>query len=174
MAWKRKKLQLKMTSKLSAVTLLISVFLSLPADAHRKEVPVTEIEWNAQTDKWEVTHRLSAHDFEEALGAGVDVYSLDSNELNEKAASYVQSNFQIAGFMFLRFVGAELEDDTVWAYYELWGRDQTIIVSSRLLTEIDATAATLVNVRTGETVDSYVFDSDAGLKALKLRRPVLN
>lgn len=153
------------------VCLILGILSATPVSAHRTGIPVTSIEWNERSNKWEVSHRLSAHDLEKVIGSGVDLNSLSDHELESAVSAYIQSKFFVLGLMFLQFVGAEVEGEYVWAYYELWGWGQTVVVSNKLLTEIDSTSVTLVNVTAGENVRSIVFEQDAAPKRVKLQRP---
>lgn len=159
-----------MKNKLVACFIFLGVLLAPIADAHRIEVPVTSIDWNPRSDKWEITHRMSAHDLETALGSNIDISTLSDAELSKLVCDYVEAHFQIIGIMFLNRIGAEIEGDAIWVYYELWGWDQTVIVRNHLLAGADATAAALININNGASKRSVIFDVDAGWKGVPLHR----
>ena len=154
-----------------ALALCAGLMLGVPAHAHRVGIPVTTIEWNDRSQVWEIIHRLSAHDLEDALGPGTDLGALSPQELNQTLSSYVEDWFQIAGIMSLNFVGAEIDRDIVWSYYELSGLDQTIVIRNQLLQSAEATSVSLINVETRRGRESLTFDADSGWKGLKLERP---
>ena len=160
-----------MKIKSLALAIWAGVFLGAPAHAHRVGIPVTTIEWNDRSERWEIIHRLSAHDLEDAFGPGTDLGALDQQELNEVISAYVESKFFILGIMTLTYVGAEIDRDAVWAYYELSGLDQTVVVSNHLLQEAEATSVSLINVETARGRRSLTFDADSGWSGLALERP---
>ena len=75
------------------IGLLLGGFFAMPAVAHRVGMPVSSIEWNDRSTKWEITHRLSAHDLEKALGPDVNLASLSDEEYQKIVGEYVQSKF---------------------------------------------------------------------------------
>ncbi len=154
------------------LSLLFSGLAALPTYAHRVGVPITTIEWNDRSDRWEIIHRLSAHDIEDAFGPGTDLGELSQLAFSQTMAEYVQSKFDILAFMSLRFVGAEIDGDTVWVYYELIGRDQFVILRSQLLLETEVTASALVNIETSQGLQSFTFDAETGWTFVKLERPI--
>ena len=160
-----------MTTRAILIALCVVVMLQLPAHAHRVGTPVTQIEWNERAKTWEIVHRLSVHDAEDVLAPGTDIGSLAQSELNSAVADYIQSRFHILGLMSLSFIGAEVEGDTIWAYYELSGTDQTVVLLSQLLLETDATSVALVNVETANGRQSFSFDANSDWRGLKLHRP---
>ena len=158
------------TSRL-AFALCAGLLFGQVADAHRVGIPVTTIEWNDRSQVWEIIHRLSAHDMEDAFGPGTDLGALGQSELNTEISSYVDSKFQILGIMSLEFVGAEIDRDIAWAYYELSGLDQTVVVRNQLLQDAEATSVSLINVESANGRRSLSFDKESGWQGLKLERP---
>lgn len=152
---------------------LFGVGLSVgPAAAHRIDVPVSSIEWNERSEKWEISHRLSVHDLEEVLGGEIDLSVLTQDELGQLISEYVEANFFVLGFMFLKFIGAEIDGDYVWAYYELWGWDQTVTISNKLMLEAGVTSAALVNLKSGDELQTIIFEGGTNLESVPLHRPM--
>lgn len=151
--------------------LFAGALLSVPAHAHRVGIPVTTIEWNERSETWEIIHRLSAHDVEDLLGKSAILGELDQSELNSQIGGYIQSKFQLLGIMSLNYVGAEIDRDTIWAYYELTGMDQTVVVRNQILQEAEATSVSLVNIETADRRSSLTFGSDSGWQGMQLTRP---
>lgn len=144
---------------------------ALPAYAHRKGIPVTTIEWNDRSNAWELTHRLSAHDLEDALGLGLGFEDLEPAKLSVLLRDYVEEHFYLVGVVSLSYLGAEEEGDDIWVYYQLTGFDQPVAINNRLLLDTDATSTALMNVTSGNETKSYTFDQTTGWIATTLARP---
>ena len=154
-------------------SVICAALIAAPAMAHRLGVPVTSIEWNSRSSVWEITHRMSAHDFEAAQAPGFDLGSLSDADLQQKVSTYIQSNFQILGLMGLNYIGAETAGDHVWAYYELSGFDQPVLIRNQLLLDTDATSSSLVNIQTGGELRSLNFNAESDWSSVTLARPKL-
>jgi len=150
---------------------ICAALIASPAMAHRLGVPVTTIEWNSRSSVWEISHRLSAHDFEEAQSPGFDLGALSEIDLQQEVFLYIQSNFQILGLMRLNYIGAEMSGDHVWAYYELFGFDQPVLIRNQLLLDTDATSSALVNIKAGGELISLNFNADSDWSSATLARP---
>lgn len=158
-----------MASKALASVMMagLAVLMALPAAAHRISVPVTTISPNPRSGQWEVVHRLSAHDMETALleeGAGGAVW-LDTEAGMAAAQAYVEQRFAItgrSGDIVLDLVGAEVEGDDLFVYFEFDSPDQDIIVENGLMFGgTDSAQQALVNVGSGDgTVVSGFFAPD--------------
>ena len=101
---------------------ILAALMTVPrASAHRIGIPVTTIEWNAQTEVWEVVHRVSAHDLEKYFSGRADLNTLyDAPEGIAMLGAYSASAFDVAGTQIeLSYIGAELDRDQVWIYCEM-------------------------------------------------------
>jgi len=160
-----------MTRRIKACLCAAALALTAgPASAHRVGIPVTTLEWNARTSVWEITHRLPAHDMELAFGGPVDLAQISDADLSAIVNEYVLTHFTLLGLMHLTYVGAEADNDYIWAYYELRGPDQRVILRNRLLSGVEGTAGGLVNVEAGDTVQSLVYGDGDIWKGVSLNR----
>ena len=81
---------------LFAVLLVFAV--GLPAFAHRVGVPTTLIEQNPVSGVWEITHRVSAHDFDEVFAGLINPVQLYSSSQGQKLIeTYVGERFKVEG-----------------------------------------------------------------------------
>lgn len=131
-----------MKSRLNATTLLFLSALFIPfnsADAHPFHSSVAEVEWNAETERFEVSLKVNPHDLELALRqrAGKRLI-LEKLTDNQPVYKYIDSMFQFhRGKEKLKFrpVGFEVDAKAAWIYFELTPPDDlgNLKISSSLL-----------------------------------------
>jgi hypothetical protein len=141
--------------------------------AHQFHTSVAELDWNADSGRWEVSVRIHASDLELALdrqfGRKLNIESSGATEWIQK---YVQSRFQIvsqdaveklalpvdrtsksanetANTSQIDWVGQEVEGGWMWLYFELAQPDskQPLALVSQLLTEINEDQNNIVSIR---------------------------
>ena len=91
--------------------------------AHRQHLSWSTIEWNAQANVLEITHRVHAHDASGWLTtqSNVDI-SITDIEQQAKFALYCSSNFKLRQnqqWQTLEIVGAELQGNYLLTYQQL-------------------------------------------------------
>ncbi len=140
------------------VAFLLGV-LAFGASAHRVGVPLSTIEWNANTQSWEVVHKLSLHDVEKkvhALGKSSDFLSTEAGRAWLR--DFVDQRFVVSGGQTApNFVGIEYDHDVVWIYYELKPADSALKIVSNLRFDSEAKLYNLLNITREENVESYIF-----------------
>lgn len=103
---------------------LVGLMGVAPVRAHRAKAALATIVWNERTGLLEVTHRLHAHDAQQALidVAGSPRLGFDSVEARARLALYVEERFALTRSggepLPLHLVGAELEGDYVFVFQE--------------------------------------------------------
>ena len=111
-----------MTAVLAGVALVC--FAARPAAAHKFYTSLAQVEYNAETKTVEVSLRVFADDFELALTrrAGRAVKLDGTQDADQLALEYLREKFVLknrAGETKpLRFVGAEVQNQVAWLYFE--------------------------------------------------------
>ena len=156
------------------IAVLAGVLFAVPAYAHRIGIPVTTIDYNQASDKWEVVHRLSAHDFDKLMASKISPAKLyASQEGLAQIEDYTETAFRLTGEgAELVFIGAELDRDMVWIYYELESASEAIEIDSNLLMGTGRTSHALVNISGRDGVTSLIFTPTDGPKRVQLTRPL--
>ncbi len=152
---------------------LAALLVAAPASAHRVGIPLTRIDWNARVGVWEVVHRVSAHDLDAALDKNIDAARLYTSEAGQALiGNYAARAFRVQGKeVSLVYVGAELDADQVYIYFEMRAASETVQIDSDLLLGEGETDFAHVNVNDAAGTASYIFDSESGAKPVSLRRP---
>jgi hypothetical protein len=147
---------------LFAVLLVFAV--GLPAFAHRVGVPTTLIEQNPVSGVWEITHRVSAHDFDEVFAGLINPVQLYSSSQGQKLIeTYVGERFKVEGeLVALSYIGAELDGDFVFIYSELETESMTVTVDNQLLLDLPGISEAFINVKAGEGVHTAQFFENSG------------
>lgn len=152
---------------------LLSAGISLPAYAHRIGIPVTTIAYNQNSHKWEITHRMSVHDFDKAMEGTARSSRLFTSDAGQtEIEDYVSQHFKLAGEgADMRFIGAELDRDMVWVYFELSGKANIVEIDDDMLMEVGQTSHALVNIEGRGGVTSLIFQKREKPKRVRLVKP---
>ncbi len=153
---------------------LLVLGAALPAFAHRIGIPVTTIEYNAASRTWEIMHRMSVHDFDKAMEDAAHSSRLyTSKEGLAEIHAYVSGHFNITGKgADMRFIGAELDRDMVWVYFELSGQASIVEIDDDLLMGTgQKTSHALVNIAGKDGVTSLIFQKNDRPKRVRLIKP---
>lgn len=161
--------------RLAFLAALGALLWSPAALAHRVGIPVTTIEWHAPSKAWHVVHRLSAHDFAQAL-KGLDLGHLESLEEQAAIGRYVIAHFQIVGEtadIEVSYLGAEEEADSFYVYFQMTMPDQSVEIKNELASvgDSDDRRHALVNIANGKGTSTLLFTAEDPVKALTLARP---
>lgn len=144
-----------------------------PALAHRMDAALSVVELQADGTV-EVSHRLFAHDLEHALDPGpVGLRWFEMPAGQVALRDYVAARFVLNDArgrpVALRFVGAEVQGDLVWIYFE--GRRPSgrfVTVDSDLLQDVSDRQTNQVNVRAGGRTRTAIFPPGAEAKRVPL------
>lgn len=109
----------------SAIVWSIAFISAISAYAHREPETLTTIEFNANTDRTEIIHRIHIHDAEYALSkiAEDSELSFDSLEGQARFALYVEESFTLSDSTSnqpysLELIGARLEGNDILVFQE--------------------------------------------------------
>lgn len=174
---KTQKMKTIRHTALGVLLMAMTALLVAPlAYAHRVGIPVTTVEWNAPSGLWDVTHRLSVHDFAEAID-GLDTDKLDTAEAQTLLGRFVIDHFIMAGqndTLEISYLGAEEDADSFYVYFQVSSPDQTIEIKNELAGPgaRDERRHALVNLTNGKQTSTLLFTSNGDIKTLVLTRPV--
>ena len=136
------------------------------APAHRAPGSLTSIEWNAQSGKTEIVHRLHSHDAELGVGeiTGVGDLSVLTLEGRATIALYVEERFAIASGgkrLSLDLLGAELVADHLLIYQERPGQlPESIRVRDDILRDVFPAQINQVNIARNGVIRTLAFTGD--------------
>ena len=128
---------------------LLSVNDNIPSKKHPIHVSVTNIEYFSNKNKFEISFRLFADDFQEIIlqnyGVKINLNNIIKNTKNyELINKYITKNFilkinnkKIENKKFI-FKKSELEDITIWLYYEIKynGKAKKINITNTLMFDL--------------------------------------
>jgi len=105
---------------------IVLIYLGWLVSAHPFFISLTEIRQNPSSKNLEVAQKIFWDDLEVSLSAyhksSFDILNpKDEKNLNEKIGSYLTSHFEIwvdGKKVKLSYLGFEVEEDAIWAYYE--------------------------------------------------------
>ena len=143
-----------------------------PLGAHRAQLSLTTVVWNAQSNSLEVTHRLHQHDLALALRTE-QAGEPDFVELRARAAAlvYVSERFQLSGCdSSLQDVGAEQAGTELLVYQEMNCADipRELLVHAALLMDVLPGYVNQVNLLVRETRQTVRFDADTRARRVSL------
>lgn len=113
------------TIRYSLILLLSAAGLPCSQAAHPAHSSLTEIEWNGQSQSFEVAMKLSIPDLEDAISAEDQKrFRIREDETTERRISqYLRKHFTVtsspAAALKHRWIGMELELHEAWFYFEL-------------------------------------------------------
>lgn len=141
---------------------LLSLFLFwAPSDAHKFYVSLTDIEYNIESGRLEISSKYFIDDLESALGLepGQHITLPMDTSLLELMSGYIHSHLIIEpdkAQCEYELLGYELEDDVVWVYLESEEIPvfSSIHVTASQLTEVFDQQKNIVHVSIGEQLQS--------------------
>ncbi|MEM1086129.1 MAG: DUF6702 family protein [Pseudomonadota bacterium] len=161
-------------SRALSLVLLAALFMGA-AFAHKQKAAITEISFNLRSGTVEIAHRFIIHDAEHAISevAGERRDLINDPEAQSLFADYVASHFDLSingKLAQADLLGAEIDGGHIWIYQEAPAPIfvTRMALNQSALTEVWSGQINTVNVRTGGTVQTVSFSSDAGLKSLQL------
>lgn len=104
---------------LFAVTALTVV----PVAAHHSPPTITEIEWNPESQRFEVAMKLPIPDLQDAISGQLNKrFGIENSDREEQLRDYISEHFSVVfkgdDECRLRWVGCELQLHDVWVYFE--------------------------------------------------------
>ena len=152
------------------LTVRLIFFLHLIRVIHPFHVSVCEIEYNDNTQKFEISIRIFTDDFENALKslypAGIDL-NRDYNKENVRnlIEAYLEKHFSIwinGEQVDLKYLGSEPVEDATWNYLESaeipW--NASMALKNEVLFDVFGDQMNLVHVSKGGGKKSFRFDRD--------------
>ena len=144
--------------------------------AHKFHASLTSIEWNTDSESYEIVMRLFTDDLETALSRkSGNAQSLDADfGLAERQAyEYLKGCFQIkngAHSMNYEWVGMEVQVDTVWVYLELKAKEKPKDLSlyNSVFFELFKDQVNTINHKDGREKQTLVFSRGDGAKKVTL------
>ena len=109
---------------ISTLAVLFAIAAASPVFAHHSPPSLTEIEWNDESQRFEIAMRLSIPDLQDALSAKLNRrFRVEGTpDRDEHIRNYVRENFSVVFVgdkeCRLRWVGVELQLHDVWVYFE--------------------------------------------------------
>lgn len=143
-----------------------ALLFAVSTPAHRAPGSLTTVEWNEQTGRTEIVHRLHSHDAELGVGELLDQPGLSVLSLEGRAtiALYVEERFAILGEgrrLPLDLVGAELVADFLLVYQEWPDRLPTAVkVRNDILRDAFPAQVNEVNLAHRGVVRTLKFSGD--------------
>ncbi|MGB0882057.1 MAG: DUF6702 family protein [Vicingaceae bacterium] len=151
---------------LKKVLFSLSVLLLLSFSIHKYYVSITEAEYNATTEKFEMSIKFIGHDLEKALdNSGAPNLFLGTEKELEKANHYLESYVNQRFHMVVdgkslnyKIIGKEVNnDDFIYCYLESdeVSNPNSITIKNTLLTEIFNEQANTVYLKVGNQKFNY-------------------
>ena len=139
---------------------LISLFICGAWLTHKFYVSLTEVRYNMQTERFEVSMRIFPDDLDRALLERTGIRTQLATELEHKSADsllmvYLLEEFslQVNGAeLVLDYLGKEVESDAIWCYLESSrvAAPETITVRSVILTEYFLEQVNIIQIYHGK------------------------
>lgn len=128
---------MSLRNKLLGAFAALTVLSAGTASAHRVGVVLTTIEPNPRSGKWEVVHRLPAHELDHfLLRLGIEPETFYTTPDGQQAlAAFVTERYRISGdksAISLSYVGVETELDWIWVYFEFDSPVQPVRIDNRM------------------------------------------
>ena len=126
---------------------------------HKFYVSLTEIRYNSETERMEISMRIFPDDLDQALLVRTGIHSRLATELEPAEADSLLKVYLLESFSVqvngedieLHYLGKEPESDAIWCYLEseAVSSPETISVSSSLLTEFFKDQVNIIQVYIG-------------------------
>lgn len=113
-------------------TIVICVSLQTTVLAHRSHTSVAEVEWNSDSNAFEVAMRLHIADLEDAISVQQNSkFRIEGSDNAEASVrDYLRNRFRIkkgrVAFETIKWVGMELELHDAWVYFEVSANDDSL------------------------------------------------
>jgi len=171
-------LMLLKRKRLSLVLVLLILFICGAWLMHKFYVSLTEVRYNLQTERFEVSMRIFPDDMDRLLLERTGINTQLGTELEHKDADsllmvYLLEDFtlQINGEeLDLSYIGKESESDAIWCYLESSrvAAPETITVRSVILTEYFLDQVNIIQVYHGKWNKGLLLDRNQNSGTLTL------
>jgi hypothetical protein len=138
---------------------LLTLFISGAWMMHKFYVSLSEVRYNTETERFEVSMRIFPDDMDRALLARSGIITQLATELEHKSADsllmvYLLEDFSIkvnGALLELNYLGKEPESDAIWCYLESSRvpAPENITIQSALLTEYFPDQVNIIQVYHG-------------------------
>jgi hypothetical protein len=135
---------------------------------HKFYVSLSEVRYNTETERFEVSMRIFPDDLDRALLARSGITTQLATELEHKSADsllmvYILEDFSIevnGALLELNYLGKETESDAIWCYLESSrvAAPETITIQSILLTELFPDQVNIIQVYHGKWNKGLLLD----------------
>ena len=146
--------------KLSLVLVLLILFICGAWLMHKFYVSLTEVRYNLQTERFEVSMRIFPDDLDRALLERTGINTQLGTELEHKDADSLLMVYLLEDFSLqvngeeiaLNYLGKEPESDAIWCYLESSKvvAPETITVHNAILTEYFPDQVNIIQVYHGK------------------------
>lgn len=148
------------------MALTVSLALASPAQAHRQKITISTVSHNERTGMLEVVHQVPIHDAEHALRQlGERTPDIIGKLESRRAfARYVAEQFSVvhgSEAIVLTLLGTQVEGGNLLVLQEAAspGRGAPLMVRSQILSAMFARQENRVNLGSGTSVDTLVFQN---------------
>lgn len=159
---------LKNRNRVIAGSLLLMLLLCTSWLIHEFYVSLTEIRYNGQTERFELSIRIFPDDLDRALLARTGIHTQLATELEHKQADsllmlYILEDFTLevnGKKLGLEYLGKEPESDAIWCYLESTkvATPESITVHSSILTEYFPDQVNIIQVYRGKWNKGLMLD----------------
>jgi len=147
---------------------LLTIILCSSWLMHEFYVSLTEIRYNSQTERFELSIRIFPDDLDRALLARTGIHTQLATELEHKKADsllmlYILEDLSLevnGKKLGLEYLGKEPESDAIWCYLESTkvAAPETITVHSAILTEYFPDQVNIIQVYRGKWNKGLMLD----------------
>ncbi len=166
--FEQKLLMLLIRKTLGIGLLLLTMFISGAWMMHEFYVSLSELRYNAETERFEVSMRIFPDDLDRALMTRSGIHTQLATELEHKSADsllmvYLLEKFSIevnGKKLELNYLGKEPESDAVWCYLESSrvAVPDTLMVRNEILTEYFLDQVNIIQVYHGKWNKGLLLD----------------
>ena len=161
-------LMLLKRKRLSLVLVLLILFICGAWLMHKFYVSLTEVRYNLQTERFEVSMRIFPDDLDRALLERTGIHTRLATELEHQGADSLLKIYLLKEFTLhvngeeldLSYIGKEPESDAIWCYLESSqvSRPEAIIVHNAILTEIFPDQVNIIQIYHGKWNKGLLLD----------------
>jgi hypothetical protein len=167
----RKTLILLLKRKtISLVLILLALLVFGSWLMHDFYVSLTEVRYNTQTERFEVSMRIFPEDLDRALMERTGIHTQLATELEPKEADSLLMHYLLEGFslqvngedLALSYLGKEAESDAIWCYLESSkvSAPESITVRNAVLTDFFMDQVNIIQVYHGKWNKGLLLNRD--------------
>jgi hypothetical protein len=163
-------LMFQIRNKIHLAALLLILFVSTAWLMHEFYVSITEVRYNSDTERFEVSMRIFPDDLDRALLARTGIHTRLATELEHKSADsllmlYLLEDFSLevnGAELELTYLGKEPESNAIWCYLESSKIPDPGVLGIRnaILTEYFPDQVNIIQVYQGKWNKGLMLDRD--------------